>query len=959
MKRLADAMAPVRGAILKPLVARVRKDRAIDHARAFRRFLELPAAAQRAEAFARLRALLVHAKDTAPYHARRMAEARFDPAKMQAPEELAALPSLPRVEIQRHAREMISTRFDPSKLVVFRSGGTTSEPVPFFQAPDGVAMKNGAALALRAAMGWRRGDRAAFLWGAAADGPDLRQDPLRRAKDFFLGRFCEGAAFLPAGDLSDEALDRHIETLRRFRPAVLQGYPSASDLLARRVLERGVALHVPMVVLTAEPVLLAQRERVAAGLDAEVFSFYGARECGWIASECPQEHRLHVNTGGVHLEALPDGRLVVTDLLNLAMPLIRYEIGDLGAIDADPCPCGDPRPVLARLEGREVDVFVLPSGRRVPGVLADVRGLGFDAHGVIEAQFVQETLHRLDVRYVAGPDFRPGDGEAFRALVSRLFFDELDVVLERVDRILPGPNGKVRHCQSKVAATAVARRPAAAGAARVRVRARPVEVPPEPGESEGDAGAGAPPAPARRLRLARRRRARRNDDGLEPFYSNFVKPFLASVHGDRGPARKPVLRAVLSLPRGAMRARRLVLLRRLLAHAHATVPWYRERMDAVGFRPEAVRSMEDLRRLPRLHRRDVAGNAARLLSSAYADAALVEARTGGTTSAALPFRQTRQAVSWKDAASYVLKRRMGWRLGHRSAFLWGALQDGPPDDLDWIHRTKDAAVRRLLDRSLWLPAGDLSDARLDEYVDRLASFRPHVLQAYPSAADLLARRMASTGRRLHVPLVVLTAEPVLPEQRARVADALGAAVFTFYGAREVGWIAAECVEHRLHVNTACVAVERDDDGSLLVTDLVNRAMPLIRYEIGDRGTLDPVPCPCGDPRPVIGAVEGRVNDVFTLPSGRRVPGVVADLRTYRIGLGVLEAQLIQVEPSVLEVNWVASPDYRPGDEVVMGERLRRMFFDELDVRLQRVPRLRVSPNGKVRYCISRVAEVPT
>lgn len=937
MRRVADAMAPLRGAVMKPLVARLRGDRTHDHLRAWRRFLRLPAEAQRREAFTRLRALLVHARDTVPFHARRMAEAGFDPLRMTGPEDLAKLPPLRRVEIQERSRELLSTRFDPARLVVHRSGGTTSEPVPFFQTVDAVAQKNAAAMALRETMGWRRGYRTAFLWGAAADGPDLRQDALRRAKDFVLGRFCEGAIFLPAGDLSDARLDDHLERLRRFRPAVLQGYPSATDLLCRRAAERGVPLRVPIVVLTAEPTLPTQRARIAATLGADVYTFYGARECGWIASECEGAHRMHVNAGGVHLEALPDGRLVVTDLVNLAMPLLRYEIGDRGVLDPEPCPCGDPRPVLARLEGREVDVFLLPSGRRVPGVLADVRGVGFDSYGVLEAQFVQEQIDRLDVTYVPGPGFGPARAEEFRRHVDELFFGELDVVLHPVERILPGPNGKVRHCLSKVTEAALA----SGGAVRVRPRARVARPEPEP-----DA-----PPPV----LRRRRRAPRSDDAVEPLYSNVVKPVLASLRGDRGPVRKRSAREVLSLPRAAMRARRLEMLRRLLVHAHATVPHYRERFDAVGFRPEALRDLDGLRALPRLTRAELAGAGERLLSSAFAGVPLVEARTGGTTSASVPFRQTRGAVSWKDACAYVLKKRMGWRLGHRSAFLWGATQDGPPLDLDWAHRTKDAFVRRFVDRSLWLPAGELSDAVLDAHADRLARFRPHVLQAYPSAADLLARRLLATGRRLDVPVALLTAEPVLPEQRERVRAAFGADVYTFYGARECGWIAAECPEHRLHVNTACVVLERDEDGSLLVTDLVNRAMPLIRYEIGDRGTLDPVPCPCGDPRPVLGAVEGRLNDVFTLPSGRRVPGVVADLRAYRVGLGILEAQLVQTEPAVLEVNWVAAPQYRPGDEGEMRARLERVFFHELDVRLNRVERLRPSPNGKVRYCISRVA----
>jgi phenylacetate-CoA ligase len=437
-----------------------------------------------------------------------------------------------------------------------------------------------------------------------------------------------------------------------------------------------------------------------------------------------------------------------------------------------------------------------------------------------------------------------------------------------------------------------------------------------------------------------------SDDGLEPFCNNVVKPFLASLRGDRGPVRKRVLARVLALPRGAMRARRLRELRALLVHAHATVPWYREQMEAVGFDPSAVRELDDLRRLPRLTRQALAAAPERLLSSAYAHVPLVEARTGGTTSAAVPFRQTRQAVSWKDAASYVLKRRMGWRLGHRCAFLWGAAQDGPPEDLDWAHRTKEAAVRRFLDRPLAAREQALRRGSAARGADQLPAPCSNYEARPTCSRGLLSRASASRADRSH-------GEPVLPSSANACARRSGA-TSTFYGSAGCGWIAASASAPPQH--RPCSS--KRDDGSLLVTDLVNRAMPLIRYEIGDRGTLDPVPCPCGDPRPVLGAVDGRLNDVFTLPSGRRVPGVVADLRAYRIGLGVLDAQLVQTELSVLEVNWVAAPQYKPGDEAVMAERLRRMFFDELEVRLNRVDRLRPSPNGKVRYCISRVGTAP-
>ena len=361
-------------------------------------------------------------------------------------------------------------------------------------------------------------------------------------------------------------------------------------------------------------------------------------------------------------------------------------------------------------------------------------------------------------------------------------------------------------------------------------------------------------------------------DLLEPLWSGVVRPFRAWLAGDRSYARVRKVERLLALDGLALRARQLEDVRAMLIHARDTVPWHRERMERAGLRPEAIRSVEELAALSPLTREDLAAAPERLLSSAFAGQPLVEARTGGTTSAAVPFVQTRDAIAWKDAAAHALKQRMDWRSGHRSAYLWGAQQDGPPPATDWARRTKAAAKRRL-DRTLWLPAGDLSDGRLDDFADQLRLFAPHALQGYPSAVDLLARRLLEKGRTLDVPVVLLTAEPVLPEPRQRIAAALHAEVFSFYGARECGWIASECAaEHRLHVNTAGVHLESDGEGRLLVTDLVNRAMPLLRYVIGDRGTLDPEPCPCGDARPVETSLEGRLNDVFFLPSGRRVPG---------------------------------------------------------------------------------------
>jgi len=931
----ADVLAPLRGGVVKPLLSRVRGEATSRAARSVAAFNRLPGDRQREESFARLRALLAHARDTVPFWADRMRSAGLDPAAMRSPDELGLLPPLTRTEIVAHAQALVSTRYDVSRLVVQRSGGTTSDPLPFFQSRESLMLKNGAADALRRRMGWGAGDRSAWLWGATHDLPREAKGLLRRAKAAVLVRLLEGSLYLPAGDLSDVRLDDYAEQLRAFRPAALQGYPSATDLLARRLLERGLRLHIPLVLLTAEPTSRGQRRRIEEALEADVLTFYGARECGWIASECRERRRLHVNTAGIHLEATSDGRLLVTDLWNPAMPLIRYEIGDRGLLDPVPCPCGDPRPVLARLEGREVDVFTLPSGRRVPGVLSDVRGVGFDAHGILDAQFVQSAPDRLDVHWVPGPNHRPDDLEAFLRHVSEQFFGEMRVVPHREERIRPGPNGKVRHCISLVTASALAARA-------------------QDGAEDDDAtdGAGPEGPPPRITQPARRRR--RIVDGATSIYRHLVKPSAAYFTGNQAYHYAPAIRARLEQPRQALEADRLARVRDLLVHAHATVPFYRARMDAVGFRPSTLVRIEDLAVLPPLSKADVTGVPEDLLSSEYRVEDLVAVRTGGSTGAPVPFLQTRHAIAAKDAASVVLRTAMGWVPGLRRAYLWGAAQDGPPVSRQAWRNAAHAAIQRFVWRVLYLSAGDLGDAQLDAYVDRLRRFRPVAMQGYPSATDRLARRLLARGERLDVPIVLLTAEPVLDDQRARIQAALGAEVFTFYGARECGWIASETERcHRLHVNTAGVHLETTPDGRILVTDLVNRAMPLIRYEIGDRGALDDRPCSCGDARPVLDRLEGRVVDVFVLPSGRLVPGVTAD-RTLRWGLGIVEWQLVQDEVDALDVFYVRAGSFVPRDLEVLRERMDRLFFGELRLRFHEVSEVKPAPNGKVRHCISNV-----
>ena len=393
-----------------------------------------------------LQTMLRHAATTVPHYRYALRERGIDVDRLRPEQLLAEFPVLSKSDVRQHVESLLSTNFARRTLVRAATGGTTSTPAPFFQDERGVRDKNASAEAMRRLMGWSLGDRIAYVWGAAEDLPHTARSFARRLKQTVLNRLVYRALYLPAGSLDEARIKGYVAELRAFRPRVLQAYPSATDMIARWMNEHGEQLHIPLIVLTAEPTYDDQRSRIRKAFGGDVTTFFGSREVGWVAAECRSHGGLHINTPTVWLETADDGNLLITDLCNRAMPLIRYEVGDLGRVSNTPCPCGDPRPILAAIEGRSTDVFIMPSGRRVLGVLLDVRGLHHDAGGIVDAQIVQEEIGALDLYYVRGPDFREADLQNFVDHLEHVCRGEVAIRTQAVDRLTPEPNGKMRYC---------------------------------------------------------------------------------------------------------------------------------------------------------------------------------------------------------------------------------------------------------------------------------------------------------------------------------------------------------------------------------------------------------------------------------------------------------------------------------------------------------------------------------
>jgi phenylacetate-CoA ligase len=247
-------------------------------------------------------------------------------------------------------------------------------------------------------------------------------------------------------------IDRQLELIAEFGPAVLLVLPSTLAALARASVARGIALpalrHIRTIGETLSP---ETRAEVEATFPARLVDAYTSQEVGYIACECPAAPLYHVmetviveilDEDGAPCRASETGRVVITDLRNFATPMIRYDLGDY-AQAGTACSCGRGLATLGRIFGRERNLLRLPDGRRHWPVMGSEHFRVRDIAPIRQYQVIQHDLDRLEVRLVSDTPVSPGQEDRLRALVGKTFGYPFKVDFTYFDGVLPrGANGK-------------------------------------------------------------------------------------------------------------------------------------------------------------------------------------------------------------------------------------------------------------------------------------------------------------------------------------------------------------------------------------------------------------------------------------------------------------------------------------------------------------------------------------
>ncbi|HUV30009.1 MAG TPA: phenylacetate--CoA ligase family protein [Acidobacteriota bacterium] len=421
-----------------------------------------------------------------------------------------------------------------------------------------------------------------------------------------------------------------------------------------------------------------------------------------------------------------------------------------------------------------------------------------------------------------------------------------------------------------------------------------------------------------------------------------------------GPIIRNLMRSQYFTPE-QIRADQWQAVKRLLDFVYAHNTFYRRRFDAAGMTPDDVTSREEFARLPALTKDDIRQNSELLISRGYSREQMTHKRTGGSTGLPVHLYVDAEAFSFKYAVTYRHDRWAGYLPGARRAALWG--------DTDKKYSLKERLYKALCERTLYMDTLKMDDEYLLAFVRKLRRYRPHSLIGHAHSLYFFAKFLRDNAiTDVCFDSIVSTAETLSAEERQTVEAVFGRIVFDRYGCEELSLIASECEQHDgLHISAEGLYVEiigGDDTrpGDLVITDLVNRGMPFIRYEIGDTATTLGGACACGRGLPRLGRVSGRTADILYTPEGRKISGI-SILDTFVIHIpGLRQVQIVQEKPDQVTFKIVKDADFGQHTLEKLARTVSGVFGPAMKYDIEYVTQIPMTPRGKYQFSVSRLKE---
>lgn len=390
----------------------------------------------------KLRQIIKYAYENVPYYNELFDELKLSVGDIKTSADLVKLPILTKEIIRKNfPHKIVSKNFPKSQRMFGASSGSTGEPLQYYSCKGAYSFN--IACALR---GW--------LWAGCQVGDKyvkISQNP-RSGVVNKIQDWAHNCIYIHSQSLTIKNIADITAKVRKAGAKLVRGYPSTLYVLAEHMKQNNITDIRPAAITTTGEILFPyMRELIEQQFGCKVFDAYSG-EGGANVSQCPMYEAYHVSAEYAITELVSDGKViegpgtgdvVSTDLWNYAMPFIRYNVKDMAVRkDSSGCSCGRGLPVLAEIKGRDADIIVTPSGKRL--IVHFFTGYFEYVETVKQFQVEQTKADEIILKLIPNEKFDSDSQEKIKTDMTTYIGRDVNLVIKIVEEIPLARSGKRR-----------------------------------------------------------------------------------------------------------------------------------------------------------------------------------------------------------------------------------------------------------------------------------------------------------------------------------------------------------------------------------------------------------------------------------------------------------------------------------------------------------------------------------
>ncbi|EKF86372.1 phenylacetate--CoA ligase family protein [Methanobacterium formicicum] len=405
-------------------------------------------------------------------------------------------------------------------------------------------------------------------------------------------------------------------------------------------------------------------------------------------------------------------------------------------------------------------------------------------------------------------------------------------------------------------------------------------------------------------------------------------------------------------------------LKNLILHSYNNVPYYKNIFNEISLSNGREVDLNKFNNLTILNKENIRNNEKKLISKDYNERKWRYNYSGGSTGEPIRFIQDYRYSEYASASNYYYyKNILNIEEPYvKKIIIWGSERDVFKGNIglkskmfNWITNT------------IILNSYKMSTEDMDKYIKKINSYKPDIIRGYSGSLYELCKHIQRKKTKIYSPKVLVgSAETLNSEMRKLIEETFGTKIFDFYGSREVSNLAGECKEGLMHilppnlieiVDKNNKPVSTSKTGKVIITNLFNYSMPLLRYQNGDMATLGPKKCKCGSVLPTLKKVDGRITEHFILEDGTVIAG---EYFIHLIGLycsqgSISQFQFIQRDYRDVQILVVTDLLNETAKKNII-EKIKLVMGQNCNIEWNCVLEIPKTPSGKFFYTKSLVSD---